>query len=271
MPHHIRLGRISAVVAAVCLAGGLANGDAIALMVASAVEPDVTADVTKGQVRVDLEENGLLEPLGLDNKLRMPRVRRARYQPLACFYDARLAKRACRSHPGDDSISSAMSFAMRDTAGRVQAAFDAAATDTVVIQEAYTLRGTDKAGHPISATGRGTLLFSDVSDAKRARTLNGADTSFRTKRFGSRFESKEAVVIVYSGVTIPHGADARYPGSGVVFVTRHLTYGDRTAPRQMFRNLIVHFDGTRNPEAYISGKHFRLDLVTQIATPLTDR
>ncbi len=269
MPH-IRFGRISAVVAAVCLAGGVANGDAIALMVASAVEPDMTVDVTKGQVRVDLVENGLNEVLGLESKLRLPRVRRARYQPLDCTYDANLARRACRSSRGDDSISSVMSFSLRDTAGRVQATFDDAATDTVLIREAYTLRGTDKSGHPVSATGRGTQLFSNVSDGKRARMLNGADTSFRTRRIGNRFETKEDMVIVYSGVTVSNGARARYPSAGVVFVTRHLIYGDRTKPKQLFRNLIVHFDGTRNPEAYISGKHYRLDLLTQIATPLTD-
>ncbi len=267
----IRLGRISAVVAAVCLAGGAANGDAVALMVASAMEPDMSVDVTKGQLRVDLEDNGLLTVLALEDRLRLPRLKGAQYQPLACTYDARLARRACRSSDGGDSVSSAVSFALRDTAGRVQDDFYAAVTDSVLIQEAYTSRGTDKAGHPVSATGRGTHLFSDVSAGKRARMLNGADTSFRTKRFGTRFESKEAKVIVYSGVTVANtGGARRYPSSGVVFVTRHLTYGDRTKPKQMFRNLIVHFDGTRNPEAYISGKHYRLDLLTQVATPLTD-
>ena len=266
----IRLGRISAVVVAVCLAGGLANGDAIALMVANAVEPALTVDVTKGQLRVDLDDNGLLAVLGLESRLRVPNLREAKNQPLACSYDAPRARRACRSRDGDDSISSAVTFSMRDTAGRPQHTFDHAATDTVVIQSAYTVRGTDKAGHPVSSTGRSTHLFSDVSDARRVRTLNGADTSFRTKRFGNRFESKEAVVIVYSGVTVANSSRSRFPGSGVVFVTRHSTFGDRTAPKQAFSNLIVHFDGTRNPEAYISGKHYRLDLVTQIATPLTD-
>lgn len=265
----IRLGRISAVVAAVCLAGGLANGDAIALMVANAVEPELTVAVMEGQIRVDLEANGLLTVLGLESRLRLPNMREAKYQPLACSYDTPHARRACRSG-GDDSISSAVTFSMRDTAGRPQDLFNPAATDTVVIQSAYTLRGTDKTGHPVSSTGRSTHRFSHVSHARRVRMLNGADTSFRTKRFGNRFESKEAVVIVYSGVTVANRARTRFPTSGVVFVTRHYTYGDRTAPKQAFENLIVHFDGTRNPEAYISGKHYRLDLVTQIATPLTD-
>ncbi len=266
----IRLGRISAVVAAVCLAGGLANGDAIALMVANAAEPEMMADVTKGQLRVDLDDNGLLTVLGLESRLRLPNLREAQYQALACSYDTLRARRACHSREGDDGISSAITFSMRDTAGRPQAAFDTAATDTILIQSAYTVRGTDKAGHPVSSTGRSTHLFSNVSRAKRVRMLNGADTSFRTKRFGNRFESKEAVVIVYSGVSVANSNRSRFPSSGVVFVTRHRTFGDRTAPRQAFSNLIVHFDGTRNPEAYISGKHYRLDLVTHIATPLTD-
>jgi hypothetical protein len=263
----IRLGRISAVVAAVCAAGVLNNGDAVALMVANAVEPDYTVAPVAGQHHIDVEESGLISVLALESRMRLPNLRGARFQPMACTFDARAQQRACRSREQSDSISSAVSFRMRDGSGRMQSSFDAATTDSVTMQSAFSTIAHDKGGKPVTHVGRSTQHFAGVGGRSAARTLNGADSTFSIRQFPAGREARNEKVIVYSGVTMPNDASARFPTAGVVYTTWHHSFGSDSDRTNSWRNLIVWFDGTRNPEAYIDGKRYTIDLVTQLATP----
>jgi hypothetical protein len=198
---------------------------------------------------------------------RLPNLRGARFQPLACAFDDRTQTRACRSRVAADSISSAVSFRMRDANGRLQTGFDAATTDSVTMQSAYTTSAHDSSGKPIMMVGRSTQHFSGVGQSSAARILNGADSTFSMRQHSAGREARNEKVIVYSGVTFSNDASARFPTAGVVYTTWHHSFGTTADRTTSWRSLIVWFDGTRNPEAYIDGRPFTIDLVTQLATP----
>ncbi len=264
----IHLGRVGAAIGTACLLFGMSNGEAVARIVADAREPDATLQPMPGQVPIDVEASGLSAVLELDTKMTLPNVRAARFQPMQCSFDEVQHARACRSRHTNGDVQSAVSFRMRDAAGQVQRAFDAQTTDTVVVQTAYTTDVIDQGGHPVSYVGRGTQSFAGVSSASPARVLNGADTTFSSKRFGDSGVARQVKEIVYSGVTLPNTRDARFPTAGVVYTTWKDTFERPSDAKLSYRNLIVWFDGTRNPEAYIDGKRYSIDLVTSLATPL---
>jgi hypothetical protein len=100
-------------------------------------------------------------------------------------------------------------------------------------------------------------------------TLNGADSVFsvvhRTTGV-NRFTG----VVEYSDVRLarhPSNIVRSYPVSGVVHMTSTNEWVTPAATRPSYESIIVYFDGTRTPDAWLDGKRYHLDLVTGLATP----
>jgi hypothetical protein len=267
----IRMGRIAGVLGAVVVAGLTANRDAVALMLSDVNAPDYTLHPVEGQTRIDTEASGLTAVLGTAEQLRFSGFRPSAQLPMSCEFDARKQASRCRSHEGNAQQSSAVSYRLRDASGNVQERFDPASTDTVLAQSAYTSAGADSSGRTVSRTQRSTRVFAGLSDPGGFRTLNGADTAYASKQFGTIGTARMTKVTTYSGVTMSNRPDAQFPAAGVVYTSWHDTFESRSNPRDRWRNLIVWFDGTRNPEAIMNGQRYTVDLVTEIATPLPIR
>ena len=256
----LHLGRIAGAVAAAALVLTMANLDAVSLMAAEATQPDMT--LHDGQVQVDLER------IGAFSAIRVPDLGVASRIIGRCPFDVTRGQRNCRSSSADNRLS-AMSFAMRSRDGAAQLHFDSTTTDTVTIRTAVINRWNDKSNHAFDINLRSTQRFSGLSRASQVRVLNGADTSFRTKRWGNRFATRVERTTTYSSVTIPNDDESAYPTGGVIHSSSHDTYGALNAPRDAYYSVTVYFDGTRTPLVLLDGKQFTLDLETGIATPVT--
>lgn len=256
----IHLGRIAGAVAAITMLAGLARHDAVALMAAEAAQPDLT--LHDGQINIDLETSGISAILNAENgRASVPAF------TSSCAYDPRLQQRSCRSHSRSDSAVTATSLAMRSRTGVPQSDFDYATTDSVTIRTAVVNQWNDRRDHGRAISYRSTQKFSGVSRESAARTLNGADTTFRSTKWGNRFATNVEHVVMYSDITTTNDNTDPYPVSGVLTSSSAHEFGVVTAPTHAFFNLLVYFDGTRTPEVYMNGHRFTLDLETGIATP----
>ncbi len=255
----VHLGRIAGSVAAAAVVLGLANLDAVSLMAAEATQTDMT--LHDGQVQIDLER------IGAFAAMRVPDVSAGSRITQLCAFDVSRGQRSCRAHSADTRLTGT-SIALRSRDGAAQLHFDSTTTDTVTVRNAVLNQWADKANHQFDINLRSTLQFSGVSHASNARVLNGADTSFRTKRWGNRFATRVERTTTYSNVTIPNHAESAYPSAGVIYSSSHHTFGAIEAPRESYYSLIVYFDGTRTPLTLLDGKLFSLDLETGIATPV---
>ena len=259
----IRLGRISAAVAALCLCGAIQRADDIYAMVNSV---DTDGVVVPGEVRVSIEEFGPIAGLILP----FSGGQTAKLGPRKCSTDLRLQRRVCTSRRPSDSTFSASATTHRSHDGALQLTFDAMTTDTIVSQMAMVRRGTDRNGHATDLTLRSTLRWDGVAYASATMTLNGADTTYSAVHRGlglNRFTG----VVTYSDVRLvrhPSNVVGDYPTSGIVYATATNEWVTPTSTRPSHSNVIVYFDGSRTPEAYIDGKAFRLDLQTGLARPV---
>lgn len=256
----IRLGRIAGTVAAITLFAGLSNRDALALMAAEVTTPSYA--LKPGEVHVDLESVGIATILRAENG----RTSIAAFTT-GCSYDRRLQQRSCRSHSRSDSAVTATSLALRSLTGLPQAEFDDASTDTATVRTAVVNQWTDRGNHGKSISFRSTQRVAGLSSASAARTMDGADTTFRSTKWGNRFATHVEQIITFSNIVVPNSSTEQYPLSGVLYTSSAHTYGAVTAPRHLHSNLLVYFDGTRTPEAYMSGRRYTLNLETGIATP----
>lgn len=256
----IHLGRIAGAVAAITMLAGLARHDAVALMAAEATRPDLT--LHDGQMNVDLEISGISAILNSETGLAsIPAF------TSSCAFDQRSQQRSCRSHSRSDSAVTATSLALRSRTGVPQTDFDYATTDSVTIRTAVVNQWNDRRNHGKTISYRSTQKLSGVSRASAERTLNGADTTFRSTKWGNRFATNVEYVVTYSDISSANSSADPYPVSGVLTASSAHEFGAVAAPKRAFFNLLVYFDGTRTPEIYMNGKRYTLDLETGIATP----
>jgi hypothetical protein len=256
----MHLGRIGGAVLAACLLGGIANRDAISLMAAEVMQPDLT--LHSGQILIDVERDGL-------NTVMRAQADDGRVGSFAlrCAYDARLGKRICANRRAAGNALAATSLTLRSRSGVTQSAIDGTTTDTITIVSAIVNQWTDPRHHQRDINFRSTQRFAGVSSASRAQVLDGADTLFRSVRTADRHATHAEQVVRYNGITMPRRDADAYPTAGTLYTSSHDVSGKVEAPSHMYRNLIVYFDGTRTPDAYVSGKRYTLDLETGIATP----
>jgi hypothetical protein len=255
----LHLGRIAGAVAAAALVLGVANIDAVSLMAAEVTQPDMT--LHDGQVQIDLER------IGAFSAIRVPDIGVSSRITGRCAFDVTRGQRNCRSSSADNRLS-AMSVAIRSRDGAAQLHFDSTTTDTVTVRTAVLNHWNDKSNHAFDINLRSTQHFSGLSRASQVRMLNGADTSFRTKRWSNRFATHVERTTIYSSVTIPNNDQSAYPTGGVIYSSSHNIYGALSAPRDAYYSVIVYFDGSRTPLVLVDGKQFTLDLETGIATPV---
>lgn len=259
----IRLGRITAAVAALCLCGAIQRADDIYAMVNSV---DGDGAVVPGEVRVGTEEFGVIAGA----RLPFAGGQFANLGPTRCTVDVRLQRRVCSSRRPTDSTFSAISATIRSSNGATQLDFDAMTTDTIVSQMAMVQQKMNVDGHARALTLHSTQRWGGVSDASRSMTLSGADTTFVAVRYTS-VTSRLTRVVTYSDVRMPRHPSqlARdYPTSGIMYATETHELVRPESPRTIYSNVIVYFDGSRTPEAYIDGKAFRIDLQTGLARPV---
>ena len=255
--------RMAVVVGAVCAVGGAANGDALAAIVTGNDVEDV--GLAPDQIRISLDKIGVYSVLRAPDS---PGVYSD--DPQHCEFDVFTQQRICtgRRTPGEHSSATAIS--LRSRTGVAQSAFDPATTDTVVIRTGVVSRaGSPDIGHADARTFHGTRRYAGVSDASAARVLDGADTTYRTFEYSNGRVVRNSTYITYSNVTIAHATrgNAVYPSAGVVQAVSESKANADTARVRHGLNIIVYFDGTRTPEAYIRGHRYTIDLATGIATP----
>jgi hypothetical protein len=258
----LHLGRIAGAVAAAALVLGVANIDAVSLMAAEATQPDMT--LHDGQVRIDVEQFGAF------SAMRLPDVGATANITRRCIFNITNGRRICGWH-GADTRLSGMSIALRSRDGATQLHFDSVTTDTVTVRNAVVNQWDDKANHQFDVNLRSTQHFAGVSSASRTRVLSGADTLFRTKRWGTRFATRIDRTTIYSNVSMPNNDPSAYPTAGVIYSSSHTQYGAQKAPRDAYSSTIVYFDGSRTPLTLLDGTQYTLDLETGIATPVAAR
>ncbi len=260
----INLGRISAAVAAISLAGGVANRDAIAAMVAA---PDPRFyELKPGEIKLDLHLIGAFAVLRFQTEPGSPES----IQYRACSFSAPTLQRVCSARAQGDS-SSVLALTMRDRSGATQTTFDSLTTDTVIVRQGRYVdgaRGTE--GDSASRTYRSTRRYAGVSAAAAYRILDGADSSFASYSYPRRGRYVSNMrTVTYSNVTLPNSrrGEIVYPTNGVVHATGVSQVSGVESVTQQGLNVITLFDGTRTPEAYIGGQRYTLDLATGVATP----
>lgn len=255
--------RMAVVVGAVCVVGGAAHGDALAAIVTGTDVEDV--GLAPDQIRISLDK------IGVYSVLRTPDSPGAYSDaPQRCEFDAHTQQRVCsdRRTPGDNSSATAIS--LRSRTGVAQASFDPATTDTVIVRTGVVSRdGSPNIGHADARTFHGTRRYAGVSAASAARVLDGADTTYRTFEYSNGRVVRNTTYITYSNVTMAHATRGKtvYPSAGVVHAVSESKANADTARVMQGLNIIVYFDGTRTPEAYIRGHRYTIDLATGIATP----
>ncbi len=259
----IRFGRISAAVAALCLSGAIHHSDDISAMVNSV---DTDGNPISGDVRVNMEEFGVIAGAMLpftDGQF-------ADLGPIKCTADVGLQRRVCSSRRPSESTFAASAKTHRSRSGAPQLTFDGMTTDTVVMQMALVKRGTDRGGHTTDLTRRSTQHWDGVAYASETMTLNGADTTYSAVHRASGI-NRFTGIVTYSDVRLvrhPSQIALDYPTGGVMYATETHELVRPESPRTIHSNVIVYFDGSRTPEAYIDGKPFRLDLQTGLARPI---
>ena len=255
--------RMAAVVGAVCAVGGAANGDALAAIVTGTDVEDV--GLAPDQIRISLDKIGVYSVMQtLDGSAEYNDI------PQRCTFDRHTRQRVCSNRGRTTDVNAATAWALRSRTGTTQAVFDPATTDTVIVRTAVVSgRGSIAQGRADSLTLLGTRRYAGVSDASRERMLDGADTTYRTFAYSSGRVVRNATYITYSNVTIarPVRGTAQYPTSGVVHAVSESMANADSAKVLHGLNIIVYFDGTRTPEAYIHGTRYTLDLASGIATP----
>jgi hypothetical protein len=260
----INLGRISAAVAAISLAGGVANRDAIAAMVAA---PDPSAyELKPGEIKLNLDLIGAFSVLRFQTE---PGSTES-IQYRACSYSAPTQQRLCSARVQGDS-SSVIALTLRDRSGAPQLAFDSITTDTVIVRQGRYVDGArGTTGDSASRTYRSTRRYTGVSAASDYRVLDGADSSFASYSYPGRGRYvRNTRTVTYSNVTLPNTprGEVAYPTNGVVHATGVSQVSGVESETRHWLNVITHFDGTRTPEAYIGGQRYTLDLATGVATP----
>lgn len=260
----INLGRISAAVAAIVLACGVVNREAIAAMVAT---PDPRLyELKPGEIRLDLELIGVLAVLRFPTESGSPEDLSYR----DCEFDSATAQRVCTARASGDT-SRVIALTLRDRSGAAQVAFDSVTTDTVIVRQgryADGAKGTQ--GDSASRTYRSTRRYTGVSARSDYRVLDGADSVFASHSYPSRGRYvRNSRTVTYSNVTLPNSRRGAvvYPTKGVVQATSVSQVSGVESVTRQGLNVITLFDGTRTPEAYIGGQRFTLDLATGIATP----
>ncbi len=271
----VRMGRVAGAVAAVCLVGGVANGDALAAIVDRSLQDAMSSEVSLAnqqelrgdQIRVNLGLIGVFAVLELPySGGSLPP------QPHACRYDASAETKKCQlaaSYASTRNAAGAMSIDWRSRTGAAQSQFDRATTDTAIVRSALvTTKGDSAASRVDTRAYRSTRQFSGTSSASEARILNGADTTFKTYDWHDRNRTvRQEHVVIYSNVTLPNNRSRQpFPTNGIVFYEfSGITTGDAPNAPLHF-NYIVNFDGTRYPDLRLNGKSYTLDLITGIAT-----
>ena len=260
----INLGRISAAVAALTLAGGVANRDAIAAMVA---EPDPRFyELKPGEIKLDLNLIGAFAVIRFPTESGSEES----IQYRACSFSAPTQQRLCMARAQGDT-SRIIALAMRDRTGATQAVFDSMTTDTVIVRQGRYVDGArGTTGDSASRTYRSTRRYTGVSLASAFRVLDGADSSFASYSYPGRGRYvSNARTVTYSNVTIRNTVrgELSFPTNGVIHATGVSQVSGVESVTRHGLNVITLFDGTRTPEAYIGGQRFTLDLVTGIATP----
>jgi hypothetical protein len=258
----IRLGRISAAVAALALAGAIQHAEEIQAM---ATGLDTDGAVVPGQIRVSLDHFGAIAGIPLP----FAGGQLPDFGPTKCRPDARLQQRVCASRRPSDSTYAALVVEQRSTTGGTQLDFDGLTTDTVLSRMALVRRGADRNGHMTDLTLRSTQRWGGVAYASASMTLNGADTTYSAVYRASGV-NRFTGIVHYSDVRLarhPGNLTRTWPTGGVLYATSTNEWVTAASTRPFYSNVIVYFDGTRTPDAYLDGQRFSLDLVTGIATP----
>jgi hypothetical protein len=252
------LGRISAAVAALCLAGAIQHAEDIYAM-ANPVDLDGTE--LQGGIQVLLEDfRGIT-----GEKLPFAAGTLPDLGKLKCATDTRLQRRLCASRQPSDSMFAAIATTHRSTNGVTQLALDWTTTDTIVTRAALVRHNTDRRGHSSDFTWRSTQRWDGISWGSASMTLNGADTVFSTSG-----DSRSIGIAVYSDVRLarhPGFSSRNYPTSGIIHMTTTDEQVTSKGTRPSHSSIIVYFDGTSKPDAWLDGKRFHLNLDTGRATP----
>lgn len=258
----IRFGRISAAVAALCLTGAIQHAEDISATV-YAVDTDGAA--VPGEVRVTLDDF----PVIAGTRLPFAGGQFTELGPIRCAADARRQRRVCTSRePTENSYSAGMTM-HRSSNGASQLDFDGLTTDTVFSRMAMVRRGTDRAGHATDLALRSTQRWDGVAPASARMTVNGADTTYSAVQYASGV-NRHMRVVTYSDVRLtrhPSSIARDFPSGGIMVATTTDEWVTPSSTRPSFSRMIVYFDGTRRPDAYLDGKAFRLDLQTGQAIP----
>lgn len=262
----IHLGRVSAAVAAGLLIGAIYHSEAIAAIAAG--EPESEAAIVPGQVQVSLER------IGVRSVLLIPYVNRGDeplFGPMRCRYDDAIRQDVCRSRRPSDTLFAVKATSIRAQDGSVQSQFDPRTTDAFVENSALVRHSTDKAGHPVDVSFTSHRRYTGLRPASEYVVLEGADTTFRAIERGTGTNRLQQVVL-YSSVSVPRnlatGPALGYPISGVIYASGRFEWATTQSTRPFYWSVIVYFDGTRTPDAYVDGKRHRLDLRTGLATPV---
>jgi hypothetical protein len=256
--------RMAVAVGAVCVVGGVANGDALAAMVEQHNAPRF--ELQPGEIQLNLDY------IGANAVLRFPTeygsAESILYQQ--CDASAPRGQRVCTA-PILKQRSKVIGLTMRTNAGVAQSGFDSLTTDTVDVRQAFVLdRARGTAGDSVATMFRSSRHYAGVSNNAANRVLDGVDSSY--KAFGFAKTGRHIThehIIAYSNVTVPASTrgEAAFPTNGVIYSYGSSQLSGDTIAKRFWFNVIVHFDGTSTPEAYIDGKLYTLDLTSGIATP----
>jgi hypothetical protein len=267
----MNLRRIGGAVAAVVAGMALASADAIDALARDVSRPALDRAPGVNQLKVDVMGNGLAAIIGGHRNAWLPVVATAPFAPqqaVHCAFEQAIGQRVCQSRNASDSVTLSRAITYRTYAGATQELFDAMLTDTVTLHTAFVNSGVDAAARPLTSALRSTQHFTGTSRASAVRTLNGADTVFTTRHWSASARLETRKVVTYSNVTMSNDRFTLYPSDGVVYVSTVSTSHNTRGTSDHYTSMIVHFDGTATPEAYINGVRYRLELESGIATPL---
>ena len=256
--------RMAVAVGAVCVVGGVANGDALAAMVEQHNAP--RTELQPGEIQLSLDYIGTTA-LG-----RFPTESGSAESILyeQCDVNAPRGQRVCTA-PILRARSKVIGLTMHTNTGAAQTGFDSLTTDTVDVRQALVLdRARGTAGDSVATVFRSLRHYAGVSSMSPTRVVDGIDSSYKAFEFaktGRRVTHEH--ITAYSNVTIPGSArgETMFPTNGVIYSYGSSQISGDTIAKRYWFYVIVHFDGTRTPEAYIDNKLYSLDLTTGIATP----
>ena len=147
--------------------------------------------------------------------------------------------------------------------------FDESTTNTIVSHAAIVRTATDRNGHATDLSIRTTQRWSGVTQSSVSMTLNGADTTYSAVHRASG-TNRLTGIVTYSDVRLvrhPSDIARSYPTSGVLYARATNECVARATTRPYHSNVIVYFDGTRTPDAYLDGQRHRLNLQSGLAIP----